>query len=162
MAWVARVHNSFNASEHISIDLGLSGAYGQNAFNKKTHVEVLDFHLKWSPYFWRKTHTLIWGTEYLQGQVIGRRRNSSLLGLASFLQYQMTERWWIQVRKEYSHSRNTGDLENKVSTLLAFFPSQAWGLRFEYDRYYDINDKIRDTYSLQANFTLGSHPAHHF
>ncbi len=84
-------------------------------------------------------------------------------GVASWLQYQFAERWWVQGRIDYVGLQRTPllPLERKQSLLLAFLPSEFSAFRVQYDRIPEgPRGKTDHTIALQFNVSIGAHPAH--
>ena len=131
-----------------------------------------------------KYRSLSWSTEYLLGQRQGMTADrdvpdpttpgatvtltesvKTLGGIATWLQYQLAERWWVQGRYEYfglnkSATPSIAEID-KQSALVGFLPSEFSGLRFQYDRTHDrARPRVDHTYSLQLNVSIGAHPAH--
>lgn len=181
---LAHLKNLWDLSESTTMELGLSGLGGNNQFGKKTTVVGADLTLKWRPSSGGKYHSLVWSSEYLLGQRNGQTADRDvddpanpgtnvtitestreLGGLATWLQYQFAERWWLQGRYEYvglpkSRTPSIADV-SKQSALIGFLPSEFSGLRFQWDRIHDrARTRVDYAYSLQLNVSIGAHPAH--
>jgi hypothetical protein len=166
--FLARYRNLWEFGDDATLELGLSGATGKNAYNSQTTAYGSDLTLKWRPAEGGKYHAVIWNTEYLGARRKGRIDSNGLNyekvgGIASYVQYQFDERWWIQARAEYlglPHSEISLP-HSKQSALIAFLPSEFSGFRLQYD--YE-NDRARPrtdhTVAFQYNVTIGAHPAH--
>ena len=94
-------------------------------------------------------------------------------GYASWLQYQFTQRWWVQMRYDYVQaweSAVTSDaldlpaFQRRVSALLGFFPSEFSGVRLQYSQNIDgqVDTAPEKKIYLQLSFSIGSHPAHSY
>lgn len=164
---LAHFKNLWDLSDSLTLEFGLSGVQGRNKFRENASVVGSDLTLKWRPTEGGKYHALIWSSEYLYGYRAGLGTVSGdaakLGGLATWLQYQFAERWWVQGRFEsigLPHSPEVAKA-TKESALLAFLPSEFSGLRLQYDW---IQDQARAQHdhaiALQFNITLGAHPAH--
>lgn len=181
---LAHFKNLWDLSEDTTAELGLSGLTGNNEFGKTSSVVGADLTFKWRPATGGKYHALIWSSEYLVGQRNGKsierdvidpanptttvtitESGRSLGGLATWLQYQFAERWWVQGRYEIAgipHSPAVSLAKvDKQSALLGFYPSEFSGLRLQYDLIHDRARPRHDhTIAFQYNISIGAHPAH--
>lgn len=169
MAGVARLRNLFDLSDSLTLDVGLSGALGPNDVEKTSIVGGGDLTFKWRPTQGGKYSALIWSTEYLNGS---RRGNPSFSqqpldictqGGATYLQWQFAERWWIQGRAEYLDQKigSNYSVKKRASALIGFVPTEFSAFRLQYDNTIDPQwDKPDHKILLQANFSIGAHPAH--
>lgn len=166
---LVHLKNLFDLTDDLTMELGLSGTMGQNQFAQNSSVLGADLTFKWRPAVGGKYHALIWQTEYLnadrEGMVDPASHLSTALvsGMASWLQYQFAERWWVQTRQDYvGFTRSEGvPSENKTSFLLGFFPSEFSGFRVQYDfENIEGRGKTDQTVAFQYNISIGAHPAH--
>lgn len=163
LAYVTRLRNLFDLTDDFTMDLGISGAKGKNAYDQTSKASGFDLTFKWRPNFGGKYTALIVGTEFLQGEVLGRKNDEKPRGDSVYAQYQFAERWWIEARTEQTRNReNSDETQKKTSVLLAFFPSEFSGIRADVDLLKDNNNQKRLSYILQGNFTIGAHPAHSY
>jgi len=161
--------NLWDLTDGLTMEIGASGTSGKNRFDRTGSVLGADLSFKWRPAVGGKYHALIWSSEYLRGNRPGLADVSSgksaekLGGVATWLQYQFAERWWVQGRYEYvglPHDEAI-PLQNRQSVLVGFFPSEFSGLRFQYGRMNTQGKKDVDhTFSFQYNVSIGAHPAH--
>lgn len=166
---LVRLKNLWDLSDDLTMEFGLSGTEGKNKFDRTSSVLGADLTLKWRPSVGGKYHALIWSTEYLNGNRPGLTDATSgeptekLGGVATWVQYQFAERWWVQGRYEYVGLPHDDAIpfQNKQSALIGFFPSEFSGLRLQYDRISTQGkDKEDNTFALQYNVSIGAHPAH--
>ncbi len=158
---LARLKNLLDLSDDLTLELGFSETAGKNQFNSTSSVFGADLTFKWRPAVGGKYHALVWSTEYLSGNRPGSFVEK-LGGLATWLQYQFDERWWIEGRFEsVGFPRSAGVSENKQSALIGFFPSEFSGLRLQYDHHSTQGiEKGDHTIAFQYNISIGAHPAH--
>ncbi len=169
-AGLLALRNLWDWSDDLTIELGLSGSLGQNQYERLSSVFAADFTLKWRPAEGGKYRAFVWSTEYLQGRRPGlvdasAKPIENLGGLATWVQYQFAQRWWVQGRYEYfglPHS-DAISVVDKQSVLLGLFPTEFSGLRLQFDRLRDHQDDSADqTISLQYIVAIGAHPAHSY
>jgi hypothetical protein len=161
-----RLKNLWDLSDSTTVELGVGGIRGESHATKAASPSVKgsayegDLTLKWRPMEGGKYHAFVWSTEYLNGQPAGTER---LGGIASWVQYQFDERWWIQGRAEKLGlpSNAANPAEQRQSALLGFFPSEFSGLRLQYDHVTGGTlGKTEHDVAFQWNFSIGAHPAH--
>lgn len=181
---LAHLRNLWDLSDSATVQLGLTGLGGNNQFGKRSTVVGTDLTFKWRPTEGGKYRALIWSTEYLLAQRAGMTADrdvadptnpaatvtitesvKELGGLATWLQFQFAQRWWVQGRYEYLGVPRSPTpslaVVDRQSALLGFLPSEFSGLRFQYDRTHDrARPRVDHTYSLQLVVSLGAHPAH--
>ena len=168
--FLTRYRNLWEFGDDATLEFGLSGAKGKNAYGRNTTAVGGDLTLKWRPAEGGKYHALIWNTEYLRATRLGRLdpggsglNDARIGGAATYVQVQFAERWWIQARAEIL-GLPKNDVEpnhTKQSALLAFFPSEFSGFRLQVDHERDhARPKSDHAVTLQYNVTIGAHPAH--
>ncbi len=161
-AGVASLKNLWDLSDSATFEFTVFGTEGPNAGGGQSYVYGSDAIMKWRPAEGGKYKALIWQTEYLRGNLL-RQATPQLSGIASWLQYQFAERWWVQARAEYEglqpKSMELGS-KRKQSLLLGFFPSEFSGFRVQYDHLLADGQKDGHDIALQWNFSIGAHPAH--
>lgn len=158
-----KLKNLWDLSDSTTMELGLAGLSGKNSREEieTTSVFAIDLTFKWRPVDGGKYQAFIWSNEYLFAQ--NRNENSDHLGgLASWIQYQFAQRWWIQARYEYVGKPKESDVasQDKRSLLIGFFPSEFSGLRLQYDHKTTEGEEGEHSVMLQYNFSIGAHPAH--
>jgi hypothetical protein len=149
---VAHFKNLWDLSEELTGEFGLSAASGGNSLGSSTNFYGADLTFKWRKSLERAA---IWATEYLQRD-LGADRGQ---GIASWVQCQLTRRWWIEARGEYL---TASSIKRKQSFAVAFDPSEFSEIRAQYDHLNDLGQKDEHRAMLQFNYTIGAHPAHSY
>ena len=172
---LAHWKNLFDLTDSWTFEAGASYAQGMNSYRKNTTLTGADLTFKWRPVDGGRYHSLIWGSEYLartQGQASVSDEKGS--GLISFLQYQFAERWIVIYRFDNLTVKNTfdavalpNDTWERHSLGFAYKPSEFSIFKLEYDqrRGGTVNangDTTEKAIFVQANFTIGAHPAHSY
>lgn len=170
---LAHWKNLFDLSDELTLELGASYSWGQNSYKGQTSLTGADLTFKWRPSVGGKYHSLLWTTEYLN-----RRQTRSTYddevgsGIASWIQYQFTDRWMVAYRYDQFNMKNSydtanlpNDLEERHSVGLTYLPSEFSSYKFEYDhrrgpQQNSHQENSESVFYLQANFTIGAHPAH--
>lgn len=159
---VANLKNLWDLSDDTTLEWALFGTEGPNQYLARSWVYGSDLIVRWRPSEGGKYHSLIWQTEYLAGDIQGNPAGEKLGGLATWLQYQFAERWWVQARGEFDglpHDQAMPTVQRQ-SGLLGFFPSEFSGFRLQYD--HTTGSALADDHrvQLQWNIVIGAHPAH--
>ena len=172
LAGVAHFKNLWDLSDATTAELGLSGAVGSNSKQGLTRVVGADLTVKYRPVAGGKYHSIQWATEYLYAFRSGFDSSVAtslgdlpkLDGLATWIQYQFAERWWISMRGEKEGLTQKDNLTSiqRGTVLLGFAPSEFSSFRIGYDLSKSADVKDKHHVALQANFTLGAHPAHSY
>ncbi|MGE0614573.1 MAG: hypothetical protein AB7P04_02945 [Bacteriovoracia bacterium] len=159
---VAHFKNLWDLSAATTMELGLSGATGWNQWDGRSNVYGADLTFKFRPTEGGKYRSLSWSTEYLAQAAQNNPNGSGLGGLATWLQYQFAERWWVQGRYDFLGLpvSDAFGIKNKQSLLLGFFPSEFSALRAQYDHLADDAGPDEHRMTLQYNISIGAHPAH--
>lgn len=162
---VAHLKNLWDLSETSTLELGASGLTGANSFDAQTQGWGADLTFKWRPTESGKYHSLAWSTEYLSVNRESDPAGERLGGIASWIQYQFAQRWWVQARAEFVGIPKEADASftQKQSALLGFFPSEFSGFRLQFDHLKVSSDENPEyRVALQWNVSIGAHPAHHY
>jgi hypothetical protein len=165
--------NLVDLSDDLTMELGASYAGGGNSYRGDTSLTAGDLTFKWRPSEAGRYKSVIWATEYL-----GRTRtqpsvpNENGHGLATWIQYQFAERWAalyrydnLKVENSFDTAALPNDFFERHSLALAFLPSEFSVFKVEFDRRHggvvsSSGDVTENAVFIQANFTIGSHPAH--
>ncbi len=168
MGGLVHLKNLWDLSDSLTFEMGLSGATGKNQFDENSSVYGADLTFKWRPVEGGKYQAVVWSTEYLAANRKGLLDAATgesleeLGGIATWIQYQFAQRWWIQARHEAVGLPRPEAIPSreKQSALIGFFPSEFSGIRFQYDRDKTLGAPTDHTFSLQYNVSIGAHPAH--
>lgn len=168
VAPVARLRNLWDLSDALTLDLGISGARGENAEERGTNFLGTDLTFKWRPTVGGKERSLVWSSEFIMRNMNRVDFAERGRGVYTYLQYQFAQRWWVQGRQEYlkiEHGPAAPNppeepLRNKRSFLVGYVPSEFSSIRLQYDWLRDSQAKNEQRFTLQMNFSIGAHPAH--
>ena len=175
---LAHLKNLWDLSDEMTMEFGLSHAQGNNYLQEKTLLNGVDLTFKWRPVAGGKYHSWVAATEWIQRRMEQPTVSAEKdLGWNIWTQYQFAERWALAFRYDHLKTMDADNnintesaLENirtqKYSTSLVFNTTEFSSYRLEFD-YADgpqaaNGDRIERKIYLQANFTIGSHPAHSY
>lgn len=151
-AGVAQLKSLWDLSSESTLELNAFGTAAQASEERRSHVLGADLTFKWRPSVGGKYRALIWTGQWLRDNAPGAEEHAG--GIASWLQYQFAERWWIQGRMDAFED------SSRQSALLGFFPSEFSGFRLQYDRRTGTDAPTEHVARLQWIISIGAHPAH--
>ena len=167
--------NLLNLTDALTLEVGASYAQGSNFLRTQTKVEGLDLTFKWRPSEGGKYNSWIFGGEYLERN-LGQPGTANENGKGGYvwMQYQFAERWAAKVRYDHLDVRDadstanpsalTNQTTDKYTAGFDFIASEFSSYRLEYSRAQGpislTNESTENKVYLQANFTIGAHPAH--
>jgi hypothetical protein len=170
---LAHWKNLLDLSDDLTMEVGASYAQGGNSYRLTTSLLGGDLTFKWRPAEGGRYKSIIWATEYLaRTQAQNALPNEQSGGLASWIQYQFGERWMALYRYDTLGVKNTYDTVNlpndnweRHTVALAFVPSEFSSYKVEYLQttggpFNTSNENVERAFFLQANYTIGAHPAH--
>jgi hypothetical protein len=168
--------NLFDLNDALTMETGLSYAGGPNDMGGETSLSGADLTFKWRPTVGGLYRSAIFASEYIR-----RDRTAAALpheaswGLSNWIAYQWAERWSGRLRYEtlqVSNSISPDDLADghtdRGAVAVDFHATEFSYFRLEYDLSHGPQESShpyltdeRRVY-LQANFVIGSHPAHSY
>lgn len=174
---VGLVHwkNLFDLTEALTLEIGLSYAGGANSLAGTTSLSGADLTFKWRPTDGGKYRSFSWSTEYLaRTQTQTGASDETGNGLATWVQYQFAERWSALYRYDSLSVENSfdpvalpNDSVRRNSAGVVFAPSEFSSYKIEFNQRTGglpsaIGETTENSVLLQANFTIGAHPAHSY
>jgi len=174
---VAHWKNLFDLTEALTAEIGASYAQGNNSLGGTTSLSGADLTFKDRPLVGGKYHSWILAGEWIQrhlqqpGSTSEEGKGWNLWG-----KYQFAERWSALARYDYFEATggdttvNANALSNdkikKYSAALAFQATEFSSYHLEASQENGPSnskgDSTNNTVYLQANFTIGAHPAHSY
>lgn len=159
---LVHLKNLWDLNSDSTFEFGASGVSGKNSFDLVSSFWGIDMTYKWRPSDGGKYRSYAWSMEYLNGNRKGFSVEN-LGGVATWLQWQFTQRWWAQARYEYFGLSQIDSIpfQTKETLLLGFFPSEFSGIRLQLDNITTqglVENELR--VGLQYNVSIGAHPAH--
>jgi len=161
---MAHWKNLFDLSSGTTLEVGLSGLTGKNAYDSGSVVAGTDITLRSHGRGRRQFNKLIWQNEYLWMNVDGAPADSKLGGLYSTVEYAVARRWWIGGRYDLvGIPEPPEEGRSQAGTLIGVFvPTEFSAIRLQAQRQFLPDDHTVDSVVAQLNFTIGVHPAHSY
>jgi hypothetical protein len=183
LLFTPRLSSSFDLTDHQTLVLGVSGAFGPNdtGSDKRTEIYGADIYWKWKPANANAGFPFVsWQTEALYQRFAAGADptaptplpNEMLRdwGFYSQVLWGFHERWVAGLRGEYADGNHGAfdpsdiyrNQRTRISPVLTFYPSEFSKIRLQYN--YDHGALVGDQHSvwLQMEFLLGAHGAHKF
>lgn len=175
---LGRWKNLWDLNDDLTMEAGASYARGNNSLGGVTSLEGCDLTFKWRPASGGRYHSGILAFEFIDRvqEQKGTTREHGY-GLVNWVQYQFAERWAAKARYETLQVSGSdplvntanalpNDLTSKISAALQFDATEFSFFRLEYATSHGPRQPNGETTEqkiyLQANFTIGSHPAHSY
>ena len=161
-AYLGHLTNTFDLSNDLTLQTGLSGVFGFNdtARGNSTQIYGTDLYLRWKP---SPRRGLKWQTEYFlrRREVVGDTEVEG--GLYSQVVGQFARRWETGLRFERIGLPVEGVPEWSLTPTIAFLATEFFRLRAQYSLI-DTNASthLQHEAFLQAQFNMGVHGAHSF
>lgn len=184
MISLAHWKNLFDLQDSLTMEFGVSAAEGGNSYNSTTKLTGADLTFKWRPMEGGRFYSGIFGAEYINRRV-GQNmyRDEVGEGVSIFAGYQFAERWSTFARYETLRVEGTDPAFTSGTMALNQNPltndttlKGTLGLQFSATEFsaFSLNvanvhgaaqagrDMDEHRFLMQANFTIGSHPAHSY
>jgi hypothetical protein len=165
--------NLFDLSDDLTMEAGASYVSGGNSYGSTTTLTGADLTFKWRPSQGGLYKSVAWTSEYLgRTQSQASQPNEQAGGLASWVQYQFAERWAALYRYDNLGVKNSYTITSlpnvnleRHSIAMSFSPSEFSSYKTEIFQTSGGSPNTSNQYNeyaffLQANFTIGAHPAH--
>lgn len=184
LLYVPRLATSFNLTDHQTLLLGASAAFGANDSGPGANTQIygLDAYWKWKPERAQRGFPFVsWQTEVLWRRYEAAERVDAAdlvtvypaeklrdWGLYSQVLWGFHPGWIAGLRGEYATGNDSAYASElradrtRISPNLTFLPTEFSKIRLQYN--YDHREQIGDDHSvwLQVEFALGAHAAHKF
>lgn len=164
--------NLWDLSDDLTFELGASYAEGQPSVGGVATVWAGHGALKWRPAEGGKYRSWTLETEALSGRISETREAAN--GVLIWGKYQFAQQWAAWVRYDNLEIAQGGTLitspellekkANRTTLAMVYSPTEFSSYRFEYSNSQGplsvTGESVETKYYLQANFTIGAHPAH--
>ncbi|MBU8869288.1 MAG: hypothetical protein KOO60_00310 [Gemmatimonadales bacterium] len=174
LAFGTRLTNMWDLSLDGTLELGGSLVSGPDADshltgNNKRNIFGADITYKWSSGSLSQGPAVTWSSEIVIPEP-DCNATGNPFGAYSHFQYRFGRTWWLGLgggltrdKSVYENNLETLQGWNEAKINVAFVPSEFSAIRAEIT-YQESHDSSYDDlrFSLQWNFTIGSHPAHRY
>ncbi len=156
--------NFFDLSDNSTLEVGFSALHGSNdPHNHKTLIGAADITYKWKPLEENLYKSFEWTTEILVS-----RRNSFVESVTSaawysFMRYQLSRRWFVAARYDYSEFPYDDTRNEQAYSLIAnFFATEFQKLEVQVQHGVPSGRREFNRVLLRVVFVIGAHGAHNY
>lgn len=160
-AYVGHWKNSVDLTDQLTIQSGLSGAFGFNdtAPGNLTQIYATDLYLRWRP---SERRGLKWQTEYFLRSREGSLNRETEGGITSQVVGQWARRWESGVRFDAIGLPEVAPRQWQLSPVITFLASEFFRVRGQYNLLRTAGAATGHEAFLQLQFNMGPHGAHAF
>lgn len=162
---LAHLKNFWDLSENSTLELGLSGAIGDNEVSGKTRIGGVDITYKWKPIQYNTYQSFEWQTEFYFSEFEDTSTESvNSWGMYSWMQYQLSRRWYLTGMYSYSGNPQVRNFEEQaISATFGWYATEFQKLEFG-PRLSTENAFKDSVFSglFRWVFVIGSHGAHQY
>ena len=164
LIYLSHLKNFFTLNDNATLELGLTGISGGNDSSRTTNIGAVDLTYKWKPVIMNTYKSLTWQSElYFSKANITANASRKSFGLYSFLQYQLSKRWFLTGRYDYAQRPvNKTIVEQAYSLTAGWLATEFSKIEFEFKT---TDDNIASRYYqgwLRWIFVIGAHGAHQY
>ncbi len=156
--------NMFDLTYNTSLEIGVSGMTGPNAFDDRSWVGGVDVTLKTHGRGRHQDNKLIWQNEFLYMSRGGADTDARLGGLYSTIEGALSKRFWLGGRFDYVGLPEPVEGGHTIGATGIFVvtPTEFSAFRIQYQHQWAPDGHHVDSVVGQLNFTIGVHPAHSY
>lgn len=162
--YLGHLKNFFTLNDNATLEIGLTGITGPNDSSRTTNIGAVDITYKWKPVQMNTYRSLTWQNE-LYFSNANQPGNSSLrsFGMYSFLQYQLSKRWFLTGRYDYAQKPYDRSIVEQAYSLTAgWYATEFSKLELEAKTTHDNIDGRYYQGWLRWIFVIGAHGAHQY
>jgi hypothetical protein len=162
--YLGHLKNFFTLNDNATLELGLTGITGPNDSARVTNIGSVDLTYKWKPVKMNTYQSFTWQTEiYFHRAGFTETETKKSFGMYSFMQYQLSKRWFLTGRYDYAQKpMDRTILEKAYSLTGGWYATEFSKMEFETK----ITDSNRQSTYFQAwlrwIFVIGAHGAHQY
>jgi len=164
MIYLSHFKNFFTLSDNATLEFGLTGITGPNDSSSSTNIGAADLTYKWKPVQLNTYQSLVWQTEFFYSNAkYSANKMSNSLGLYSFLEYQIAQRWFLTGRYDYAQKPYDRTIIEKAYSLSAgWLATEFQKIEFQ-GKFTNANTQPDYTqFWLRWIFVIGAHGAHQY
>ena len=160
----AHLKNFFDLSDNSTLEVGFSALHASNdPQNHKTLVGAVDVTYKWKPLEKNLYESFEWTTEALLSNRNSPVKSVTSAGWYSFLRYQLSRRWFVAARYDYSEFPDDDARNEQAYSLIAnFFATEFQKLEVQLQHGVPSGWKEFNRVLLRVVFVIGAHGAHNY
>lgn len=167
LAYFGALKNVFDLTDDATAEFQGSYVMGKNAAEQLSQVAGAHLVYKWKPASASTTKSAVVTIEGMYSHVPTAALSGSAAdtwGFYGYAQWQLAQRWFVSGRYEYLRPASPDpQIGMRESAILVFVPTEFSAFRLQFNLHQPGGSASQVFEALlQANFTLGAHPAHSY
>lgn len=167
---LAHLKNFWDLTANATLELGFTGISGPNAGGKTTTIGAVDLTYKWKPVRLNTYRSLTFQNEFYYSHAPNDSEAVNALGYYSLVSFQLSRRWFLTGRYDFTNKPSSSDFEETAGTLiLGWYATEFQKLELQ-GKYTAANEEDEmNHYKKQFTqiilrwiFVIGSHGAHQY
>lgn len=163
--FLVHLKNFWDLNDNSTLQLGLSGALGDNEIGQQTKVGGVDLTYKWKPIRYNTYKSFEWQTEFYFGDYeTGPTTSIHSWGMYSWMQYQLNTRWFATGMYSYSENPTAPNMEMQaVSATFGWYATEFQKIEFgpKLSAGQGFSDPVFSAL-FRWVFVIGTHGAHQY
>lgn len=162
--YLGHLKNFFTLSDNATLELGVTGISGPNDSSRITNIAAGDLTYKWKPVTMNTYKSVTWQSEFYYSHNNQTENNAvNAFGLYSFLQYQLSKRYFLTGRYDYGEKPYDKSIKEQAYSLtLGWYATEFSKMEVE-AKTTDDNTQSRFYQAwLRWIFVIGAHGAHQY
>ena len=162
--YLGHLKNFFTLNDNATLELGVTGISGPNDSARTTNIAAADLTYKWKPVKMNTYKSLTWQNEfYFSHANLLDNFSANSFGMYSFLQYQLSKRWFLTGRYDYAQKPYDRSIVEQAYSLTAgWYATEFSKLELEAKTTHDNIDGRYYQGWLRWIFVIGAHGAHQY
>ena len=167
---LAKLKNFWDLSANATLELGLTGITGANAWGNSTTVGAIDLTYKWKPIQFNTYRSFTFQNEFFYSKANLLTETVKSIGWYSLINMQVSKRTFVTARYDYTNLPTSEQfVEQAISMTLGWYATefQKIELQGKYtiaNQEEELNNYKKEFYSafLRWIFVIGAHGAHQY
>jgi len=162
---MAHFKNFWALGDNSTLELGFSGAIGENDSSRVSRLGGIDITYKWKPLQRNRYKSFEWQTEFFFSEVdVAPGRDIDSWGFYTWMQYQLAQRWFVTGMYSYSNQPFDSDFEEQgIYANAGWYATEFQKLEFG-PKLITTNgfDDAAFSFRFRWVFVIGAHGAHQY
>ena len=162
---LAHFKNFWSLSDNATLELGFSGAIGENELSETSRIGGIDLTYKWKPRRRGTYKSFEWQTEFYFSEFeTGPDQDVDSWGMYSWMQYQVAQRWFLTGMYSYSNLPQNSDFEEQaIYANVGWYATEFQKLEFGPKLFTEGGfDEAEFAFRFRWVFVIGAHGAHEY
>jgi hypothetical protein len=164
LIYLGHLKNFFTLSDNATLELGITGISGPNDSLRVSNMAAGDLTYKWKPIQLNTYRSITWQSEFYFNHAKYSGSNfMNSFGLYSFLQYQVSKRWFLTGRYDYGEKPyDKNNVEQAYSLTAGWYATEFSKIEMEGKTTDETNQSRFYQAWLRWIFVIGAHGAHQY